>query len=214
MTTNDSWRRYLEAGAAVGQLTLARADEIARGLLADDEEERATAWNEFEELTRFGHQMGEQLVEVARAELTKKLETLGVSSLDQLLERIAELVGNGPVHAPSDRSEAAAESVSAERREPAPRTATDAAGAEPAAKGGTASGARGEKRQPKKKDSRDKTDKTDKRDKKKDKKAAPEAKSEKKQKNEKEKVSGDPHWAPTPHRVLTLARPPDSAGSS
>jgi hypothetical protein len=96
VTTNDSWRRYLEAGAAVGQLTLSRAEEIAKGLVAPTEEQRKTAWREFEDLTRFGRQMGEQLVEVARAELTKQLKTNGVGSFDQVWDRIADLIGAVP----------------------------------------------------------------------------------------------------------------------
>ena len=107
MTTNDSWRRYLEAGAAVGQVTLARAEGIARGLFAPDDEERETAWRDLDELTRFGRLMGDQLIDMARAEMSRQLETLGAGSLVQFLDRIADLVRSQPVDAPSRSAEPA-----------------------------------------------------------------------------------------------------------
>ena len=170
MTTNESWRRYLEAGAAVGQLTLARAEEIARGLLAPGEEERSTAWAEFEELTRFGRLMGEQLVETARSEVTKQLEMFGVGSLDQLWERISDLVGSAGVD---------------ESYQSTPNRAAEA--------------------------KKHKKDKKDGRGKK-----GPKGKRSKKHKEENEEKDTDgsgPHWASGPKRVLSLAKPPDSAGS-
>jgi hypothetical protein len=101
VTTNESWRRYLEAGAAVGQVTLARAEGIARGLFGPDDDERETAWHDLDELTRFGRQMGDQLIDMARAEMSRHLETLGVGSLDQFLDRIVDLVRSQPFDAPS-----------------------------------------------------------------------------------------------------------------
>jgi hypothetical protein len=202
VTTNESWRRYLEAGAAVGQLTLARAEEIARGLLAPGEEERSTAWAEFEELTRFGRLMGEQLVEAARSEVTKQLEMFGVGSLDQLWERISDLVGSAGV----DESYQSTPNRAAEVPEdliyrPA---GAEVASTHPGQVAGT-----GDVGHPK--DKKDKKDKKDGRGKK-----GPKGKRSKKHKEENEEKDTDgsgPHWASGPKRVLSLAKPPDSAGS-
>ncbi len=91
VTSNESWRKYLEAGAAVGQATAARAEDIARRLFEGDDEERDDAWRDLEQLTRFGRLMGEQLAEMARTELSRQLRSAGGRSLDQLFDRIADL---------------------------------------------------------------------------------------------------------------------------
>ncbi|MGH9047559.1 MAG: hypothetical protein ACRDVW_09655 [Acidimicrobiales bacterium] len=101
MTTNDSWRRYLETGAAVGQATMARAEEIAKGLFDPDENERESAWRDLEELTRFGRMMGEQLAETAKAEVARQLNHAGGAPLERLFERISHLLGV-PSPAPTD----------------------------------------------------------------------------------------------------------------
>ncbi len=93
MTTNESWRKYLEAGAAVGQATAARAEDIAKRLFDPDEEERESAWRDLEQLSRFGRVMGEQLAEMARGELTRQLKTFGNGSFEQFFDRIADLFG-------------------------------------------------------------------------------------------------------------------------
>jgi len=96
VTSNEAWRKYLEAGTALGQQTVARAEEIARGLFAPEEGERREAWQEVDQLARFGMQVGEQLVDVARAELTRQLKNHAVGSFDDLLERVKDLIGSYP----------------------------------------------------------------------------------------------------------------------
>lgn len=91
MTSNESWRRYLDAGAAVGQVTLARAEEIAKGLMAPGKEERERAWRELDALGRTGRLVGGKLFDLARARLEPQIKT--VRSFDDLVERIADLVG-------------------------------------------------------------------------------------------------------------------------
>jgi hypothetical protein len=192
VTTNDSWRRYLEAGAAVGQLTLSRAEEIAKGLVAPGEEQRKTAWREFEDLTRFGRQMGEQLVEVARAELTKQLKTSGVGSFDQVWERITDLIGSvpdGPANTAGTPPETPPEHV-----EPAVGS-NGSAVAEIPEKG---SKALNKPKNPKKNKERARGSKA--------------AKGKKKNK-ENEMVSGAPGGTTGPNRVVTLTLSPDPAGT-
>jgi hypothetical protein len=93
VTSNEAWRKYLEAGAALGQETVARAEGIARGLFAPDESERSEAWQEVDQLARFGMQVGERLADMARAELTRQLKHRAVGSLDELLVRVKDLIG-------------------------------------------------------------------------------------------------------------------------
>jgi hypothetical protein len=91
VTSNETWRRYLDVGAAVGQVTLARAEEIARGLLAPEEAARQSAWRDLDDLGRTSRVIGGQLVELARRELTEQVKTIG--SFDELVDRIAEVLG-------------------------------------------------------------------------------------------------------------------------
>jgi hypothetical protein len=109
VTSNESWQKYLEAGAAVGQATAARAEDIAKRLFDPDEDERESAWRDLEQLTRFGRLMGEQLAEMVRAELTRQLKSIGKGSFDLLFERIADLLGATP--APATRAEDADDAV-------------------------------------------------------------------------------------------------------
>jgi hypothetical protein len=93
MATDESWKRFLDAGALIGQVSMARAEEISRGLFSDDEATRRESWRDLEEMGRVGRKMGEQFVTLARAELTKQLE--GVGSFDQLVDRLSDLFGRG-----------------------------------------------------------------------------------------------------------------------
>jgi hypothetical protein len=184
VTTNDSWRRYLEAGAAVGQLTVSRAEEIAKGLLAPGEEQRKTAWREFEDLTRFGRQMGEQLVEAARAELTKQLKTSGVGSFDQVWTRITDLIGSVP-DGPANTAATPPEHV-----EPGAGS-NGSAVVETTEKGSKAHKAKKNKERAK---------------------GSKAAKGKKKHK-ENEMVSGAPGGTTGPSHVVTLTRSPSPAGT-
>ena len=97
MPTDESWRRFLDAGALIGQVSMARAEEISRGLLSEDEAIRRESWRDLEEMGRVGRKMGEQFVTLARAELAKQLE--GVGSFDQRGDRLGDLLKRG---SPSD----------------------------------------------------------------------------------------------------------------
>jgi hypothetical protein len=227
VTSNDSWRRYLEAGTALGQVTLGRAEEIAKGLLAPGDEEREAGRNDLDELTRFGRQMGEQFVDMARAEVSKQLEALGVDSLEELFDRLADLVRSQPVDVPSHRAESAPDPGPPEHLEP-----VDGAGGtgeskpeqnkpeqkqkQKAVKNTKAENTKAEKTKAEKKDAKGagserQADKLHKKLKKPEK----HTKGEKLNKNNnKNKMEKDPPSRPAagPNRVLTLARPPDSTG--
>jgi hypothetical protein len=92
VTSNESWQRFLDTGAVVGQVTLAKANDIARGLMADEPSDRQRAWQELDDLSRIGRQMGEQLADLARDQLGGTLR--GLSSVDDLLDLIDGLLGS------------------------------------------------------------------------------------------------------------------------
>jgi hypothetical protein len=187
VTSNEAWRKYLEAGTALGQQTVARAEGIARGLFASDEGERRDAWQEVDQLARFGMQVGEQLVDVARAELTRQLKHRAVGSLDDLLERVKDLIGPD-AGTEADPSVTAPIPVSENEIDKETKTAKGAMGQaklDKATTSGKSKKQRAGDKQHKKKDKRDKRDKKDKKEK---------------------ELTGESQGG-EPDRVLSLAKP-------
>lgn len=91
----------------MGELTVARAEEIARGLVDEDEAVRDRAWREVDQLARFGLRMGEQLFEVAKDRLGAQLRTRSADTLDVFLERLGDLLsgtGGDETHETADDS--------------------------------------------------------------------------------------------------------------
>ncbi len=90
MTSNESWRRLLDVGAAVGQATLTRANEIARGLMDDEPEARQRALQDLDELGRAGRRLGQQLAEAVRDGLLERVarESGSVEALLDLLDGV------------------------------------------------------------------------------------------------------------------------------
>ncbi len=89
MTNSESWRRLLDAGAAVGEITLTKANEIAKGLMAEEPTARDQAWRDLDDLGRFGFKMGEQLADLARSQVRGRLRDL--DALDQLIDLVGGL---------------------------------------------------------------------------------------------------------------------------
>lgn len=96
MTSNGDWRRYVEAGAAVGQVAAARVEDITQRLLSSEDQDRQSAWQEIELLARFGLQMGEQLLDLARKELDEGLGDLATDPLKHLLAYLSEAMRGQP----------------------------------------------------------------------------------------------------------------------
>ncbi len=135
VTSNESWQRFLDTGAAVGQVTLSKANDIARGLMAEEPSERQRARHELDDLTRMGRQMGEQLVDLARDQLGGRMHDL--SSVDDLLDLIGTLFGS---HEERERGAEAEPEPSRQRLEPTdplPKAKTGGTKAKKAKKGTT-----------------------------------------------------------------------------
>lgn len=90
MSTNESWRRFLDAGTAVGAATLSRATEIAKGLMDDEPETRERAWRDLDDMGRTGRQLGEQLADLAKSRLRGPIGHVG--SIEETLDWISDLV--------------------------------------------------------------------------------------------------------------------------
>jgi hypothetical protein len=90
VSTNESWRRFLDAGTAVGAATLSRATEIAKGLMDAEPATRERARRDLDDLGRTGRQLGEQLAELAKSRLSGSLGHTG--SIEETLGWISDLV--------------------------------------------------------------------------------------------------------------------------
>jgi hypothetical protein len=90
VTNNESWRRFLDAGTAVGQATLTKATEIAKGLMDPEHGTRERAWRDLDDLGRAGRQLGEQLAGLAKSRLASQRGHFG--SLEETLDWVADLV--------------------------------------------------------------------------------------------------------------------------
>jgi Histone H1-like nucleoprotein HC2 len=89
---DDPFRRYLEAGALLGEITRARAEEFVRDLTNGEgrASDRAQHW--VDELVTRSVQAGEQLIELIRSEVETSLEVLGFSSLDDMAHQVADVL--------------------------------------------------------------------------------------------------------------------------
>ncbi|HXQ44204.1 MAG TPA: hypothetical protein VN816_06170 [Acidimicrobiales bacterium] len=99
MTPNDGLRRYLEAGLALTQITRARAEELVHELIQAGEVETSRAQDWVEDLVKTSRERSDTLLSTVRGEVRTQLSELGITNMDDLAHRVAELL---------DRAETAA----------------------------------------------------------------------------------------------------------
>lgn len=124
-------RKYMEA--AVGKLTPAKAQELARSLLAGQGKDQVA--KAAQDLLEWSNKNRQRLVELVRSEVRSQLSAIGVATKDEvdaLKKRVRELERRGGVKAAARKPAA---------RKPAARKATGAAAASPGPSGEPAGGA-------------------------------------------------------------------------
>jgi polyhydroxyalkanoate synthesis regulator phasin len=99
MAPNDGLRRYLEAGLALTQITRARAEELVHELIQAGEVETTRAQDWVEDLVKLSRDRSDTLLSTVRGEVRNQLSDLGITNVDDLAHRVAELL---------DRAETAA----------------------------------------------------------------------------------------------------------
>lgn len=82
MTSDDGFRKYIEAGAVLGQVTRARAEEIVKELVnaGDLQREQAQQW--VDDLLDRSRKTSEELVRLVRTEITNQLSAFGIDPED------------------------------------------------------------------------------------------------------------------------------------
>jgi polyhydroxyalkanoate synthesis regulator phasin len=88
----DLFQRYLDAGIAFTNLTRARAEELVEELIQGGELQGADAKARVEDLLERSRRGRAAFVEQVRREVDHQLETLGVTSLEDLAHQVAEVL--------------------------------------------------------------------------------------------------------------------------
>lgn len=91
MPANEGYRRYVEAAAALGQITRARAEEIMRELMSGGDAQRAQAQERMDDLVERSRKAAESLVEMVRSEVANQMGALGLDPED-LARQAAEIL--------------------------------------------------------------------------------------------------------------------------
>jgi polyhydroxyalkanoate synthesis regulator phasin len=93
MANNDPFRRYIDAGAALTQLTRARAEELVQELVKNGEIQRKEAQTKVDDLIERSRKSTEALLSLVHTEVSNQLSSLGIGSLDDLARQVASLLG-------------------------------------------------------------------------------------------------------------------------
>ena len=138
MANDDPFRRYIDAGAALAQLTKARVEELVEELMKNGDVQRKEAQTKVDDLIERSRNSTEALLSLVHAEVSTQLSSLGIGSLDDLARQVASLLGRGPSAAtktPAKKAPAkkTAAKKSAAKKAPAKKTAAKKAPAKKAA---------------------------------------------------------------------------------
>ncbi|MGD0313873.1 MAG: hypothetical protein ABSC90_15580 [Acidimicrobiales bacterium] len=119
MVANDGFQKYLDAGIAFTNLTRAKAEELVQELVKNGEFQSADAKAKVEELIERSRKGREALVAQVRHEVSRQLEGMGITSLEDLAQQVATVIGRT-----ADAGRAASSgSKTAAKKAPAKKTA-------------------------------------------------------------------------------------------
>ncbi|HXA30904.1 MAG TPA: hypothetical protein VNV87_01495 [Acidimicrobiales bacterium] len=130
MANNDPFRRYIDAGAALTQLTRARAEELVQELVKNGEVQRKDVQAKVDDLIERSRKSTEALLSLVHAEVSHQLSSLGIGSLDDLARQVASLLGRG---AATNPAKTAGTKKAAAQKAPAKKAAAKKAPAKKAA---------------------------------------------------------------------------------
>lgn len=125
MPQSDLVRRYLEAGAELGQMTRARAESIIRELVRAGDVQREQAQERIDELVEWGRRNREQLAQMIRREINSQLSSMGVATKADLAALERKLTrGQGAAKAPAKTAKAKAAKKATTKKTATKKTAT------------------------------------------------------------------------------------------
>ncbi len=118
MATNDSLQRYIDAGIAFTNMTRRKAEELVTELVQNGDLQRSDAKARVDELLERSRQGTEVIVSTVRAEVSRQLEVVGVTNLEDLAKQVAALLGRT-----ADTAKKAPAKKTAAKKAPAKKTA-------------------------------------------------------------------------------------------
>lgn len=124
MANKDAFQKYLDAGIAFTNMTRARAEELVAELVKNGEFQGKDARAKVDELLDKSRKSREALVGQVRHEVTRQLETLGITSVDDLAKQVADLLGRtAAAGRAATAKKAGAPKKSAAKKSPAKKSA-------------------------------------------------------------------------------------------
>ena len=128
MATNDSLQRYIDAGIAFTNMTRKKAEELVTELVQSGDLQRGEAKAKVDELLERSRQGTEVIVTTVRSEVSRQLESVGITNLEDLAKQVAALLGRT-----ADTAKKAAPKKAAAKKAPAKKAAATKAPAKKAA---------------------------------------------------------------------------------
>ena len=133
MATNDSFQRYIDAGIAFTNMTRKKAEELVSELVKSGDIQTDEARARVEDLLERGRQGTEAVVAAVRKEVTRQLEGLGITNLEDLASQVATLIGRAAETGKQATAKKAAAKKAAAKKAPAKKAAAKKAPAKKAA---------------------------------------------------------------------------------
>ena len=93
MATGDGFQKYLDAGIAFTNLTRVKAEELVHELVQNGEFQSGDARARVDELLERSRKGREAFAAQVRKEVSQQLESVGITSLEDLAEQVATLIG-------------------------------------------------------------------------------------------------------------------------
>ena len=119
MATNDSFQRYIDAGIAFTNMTRKKAEEFVSELVKNGDIQTDEARARVDELLDRGRQGTEMIVSSVRAEVSRQLGAVGITSLEDLANQVATLLGRPGTQAKKAPAKKAPAKKTAAKKAPA-----------------------------------------------------------------------------------------------
>jgi polyhydroxyalkanoate synthesis regulator phasin len=134
MVDKDAFQKYLEAGIAFTNMTRAKAEELVSELVQSGEFQGRDAKAKVEELIERSKKSRETLVTQVRHEVGRQLDHIGITSVEDLANQVADLLGRtADAGRAATAKKATAKKKAAAKKAPAKKTAAKKAPAKKAA---------------------------------------------------------------------------------
>jgi polyhydroxyalkanoate synthesis regulator phasin len=133
MVDKDAFQKYLEAGIAFTNMTRAKAEELVTELVQSGEFQGRDAKAKVDELIERSKKSREVLVTQVRHEVVRQLDHIGITSVEDLANQVADLLGRtADAGRAATAKKAGAKKKAATKKAPAKKAAAKKAAAKKA----------------------------------------------------------------------------------